>query len=108
MVFPLPRGVRPLLDLLPVCLGGSHGVVAVTDCVGEERLCVRAAVLRVEGLAVAQRLQTASIASVSLPCGMNQPVMWPPFCMRSVSCSLEKEPVFFEQWLDDPAGRGRR
>ena len=25
---------------------------------------------------------------------MNQPVMWPPFCMRSVSYSLEKEPVF--------------
>lgn len=57
-VILLLLGGQGLFDLFPVSLCGRHGVVAVADCVGEERLRVRAAVLRVEGLAVAQRLQT--------------------------------------------------
>ena len=45
---------QPLLDLFPVRLCGGHGVVAVAYCIRQQRLCVRAAVLLVEGLAVAE------------------------------------------------------
>ena len=90
MVFLLLGG-QTLLDLLPVCLGGSHGVVAVTDCVGEERLRVRAAVLRVEGLAVAQRLQTA-LDRVGV------------LALHEVGIiQLGEGAGLFEQRLDDPA-----
>lgn len=102
MVFLLLGG-QTLLDLLPVCLGGSHGVVAVTDCVGEERLCVRAAVLRVEGLAVAQRLQTA-LDRVGVLALRNEPAGDVAAVLHEVGIiQLGEGAGLFEQRLDDPA-----
>ena len=102
MVFLLLGG-QTLLDLLPVCLGGSHGVVAVTDCVGEERLRVRAAVLRVEGLAVAQRLQTA-LDRVGVLALRNEPAGDVAAVLHEVGIiQLGEGAGLFEQRLDDPA-----
>ena len=102
MVFLLLGG-QTLLDLLPVCLGGSHGVVAVTDCVGEERLRVRAPVLRVEGLAVAQRLQTA-LDRVGVLALRNEPAGDVAAVLHEVGIiQLGEGAGLFEQRLDDPA-----
>ena len=96
---------QAFLDLFPISLGGCHGMVAVADRIGKQRLFICAAVFLVERSAVAKRFKFI-LDQVGLLALRDKPALDMPAVLHQIGMvDLLKCSRFVKQRFDNRAIR---